>query len=349
MKLGLIARMDNSGLGIQTWEAYRHLKPHKTMVIDFHAYKDMLQYPERYSEGDVTFVTSVPAPKDIDTFLNDIDILFTCETPYTYVMIDAARSRGIKVLIQPNYEFAGWIKNKALPLPDAFGVPSKWHYDQFPEPKIYLPVPIATDRFKPNTSESARQFLHMVGMPAANDRNGTIDLIEALEFVKSNIVMTFTCQRRGYVEELIRGRTLPRNVRIVVKNDNVANYWQVYDGFDVLVMPRRYGGLCLPVNEALGAGMPVIMPDCSPNNLWLPKEWLVSGVVSFKFQPGRLGNEIEVFKTQSRALAAKIDQFASDPGTYAAEVAKANKLAADNSWDALKKLYLQTFDTIIKA
>jgi hypothetical protein len=27
MRLGLIARADNSGLGMQTWEFYNHMKP----------------------------------------------------------------------------------------------------------------------------------------------------------------------------------------------------------------------------------------------------------------------------------------------------------------------------------
>ena len=29
-------------------------------------------------------------------------------------------------------------------------------------------------------------------------------------------------------------------------------------------MPRRYGGLCLPMNEALTSGLPVIMSNQSP-------------------------------------------------------------------------------------
>ena len=39
------------------------------------------------------------------------------------------------------------------------------------------------------------------------------------------------------------------NVRI----GGVANYWDAYDGYDALVLPRRYGGLCLPVQEGMAA------------------------------------------------------------------------------------------------
>ena len=37
MKLGLIARADNTGLGMQTWEFYRAMKPEKTLVVDISA------------------------------------------------------------------------------------------------------------------------------------------------------------------------------------------------------------------------------------------------------------------------------------------------------------------------
>ena len=40
----------------------------------------------------------------------------------------------------------------------------------------------------------------------------------------------------------------------------------LYAGFDPLILPRRYGGLCLPMNEALRSGLPVIMFNVSPSD-----------------------------------------------------------------------------------
>jgi glycosyltransferase involved in cell wall biosynthesis len=37
---------------------------------------------------------------------------------------------------------------------------------------------------------------------------------------------------------------------------------------DVLVLPRRYAGLCLPALEAMADGCPVIMTDAPPQNGW---------------------------------------------------------------------------------
>lgn len=38
-----------------------------------------------------------------------------------------------------------------------------------------------------------------------------------------------------------------------------------------MILPRKYAGLCLPMNEALMSGLPVIMTDIEPNNVILPK------------------------------------------------------------------------------
>lgn len=346
LKLGLIARQDNSGLGIQTWEAYNHLHPSKTMVVDFTAYKDMKQYPERYQ--DALTVHGIPDFQQTREFLKDLDLVFTCETPYSYHFLETARQMGVKTIIQPNYEFSGWIKNPTLPRPDLFVIPSRWHYDEFPEPKVYLPVPIATEHFKPNTSESATRFLHIAGWPAANDRNGTRDLLEALKQVKSNIEMTIFCQKPDYLVNTVRGNQLPRNVRLIMQNIGPDNYWEIYDNQDVLVMPRRYGGLCLPVNEAFGAGLPVIMPDIEPNNKWLPKEWLYKADLDFTFQPGRLGSPIDVYKSDPEQLAKMIDKFASSRDFYTDSKTVASQIAEDHSWEKLLPLYQKTFSGILK-
>ena len=51
MKLGLIARMDNTGLGVQTTEFYKNMYPDKTMVVDISHLNGTKQYPERYPDA----------------------------------------------------------------------------------------------------------------------------------------------------------------------------------------------------------------------------------------------------------------------------------------------------------
>lgn len=347
MKLGLIARMDNTGLGNLTWEHYNHLKPFKTMVIDFTVNRNLRGFKERYAD-DCMFIAGAPSPKEVDEFLDDLDIVLTVETPYTYYLLDRAKQRGIPVILQPMVEFAPWLVNPKLPRPTIFGAVSPWRYDEIPDPKLMLPIPIALERFNLNASSTARKFLHIAGRPAANDRNGTRDFIDSLEFITSNIVVTITCQKPLYVEEMLRGRRLPSNLRIIVDHQDPENYWDLYEGQDVLVLPRRYAGLSLPVNEALGAGMPVIMPDISPNNQWLPKEWLVPAVKNFDFTATRGGLSIEVYKTDPKLIAAKIDQFAKDNVFYGVARKDVIELSQEYSWSHLQKLYFDTFETVIK-
>jgi len=348
MRLGLIVRMDNTGLGTQTWEAYRHLNPSKVMAIDYRMSRPGDQFPDRFDPSITTIIKGSPSPQEINVFLKGIDILFSCETFYSFYIISRARELGIKTIIQPNFEFSPWMKHPKIARPDCFGLPSKWHFDDFPEPKILLPVPIATDRFVPNDSGSARKFLHIVGTPAANDRNGTRDLITALLQVKSDIEVTITCQKPEYINGLLRGQTLPRNIRIKIDTTHYDNYWMIYRGQDVLLMPRRYGGLCLPVNEAIGSDMPVIMTDIDPNNKWLPKEWLVKSSFDFDFTRGDK-ETLQVYGVDPKALAEKIDKVAGDRDYYAKLKKQAQKLKIANSWEKLLPLYFETFNTIIKS
>ena len=54
-------------------------------------------------------------------------------------------------------------------------------------------------------------------------------------------------------------------------NDNA----EIYTDADVVLHPRRYGSLNLVSKEALMSGLPVVMPDISPNKDALPADWLV--------------------------------------------------------------------------
>jgi glycosyltransferase involved in cell wall biosynthesis len=73
-----------------------------------------------------------------------------------------------------------------------------------------------------------------------------------------------------------------------------------------MLLPRRYAGLCLPMNEALISGLPVFMTDISPNNLILPKEWLVKSEHINVFQAKSL---IDVYDGNPEHLASIVDEY----------------------------------------
>lgn len=350
MRLGLIARPDNSGLGIQTWEFHRHLQPDKTLVIDLSGIADASDhcnknaYLDRFP-GALVSQGLAPPPDLIENFLDGLDVIFTAETFYSHDLLHRARTHGIKTILQYNYEF---LHLNAHPQPDLFVAPSLWHYFSTRlENKIHLPVPIALDRFTPNPNppKTPRTFLHPVGRPAIHDRNGTEDLINALPLVQSDITVIFRCQRPGYVQGLLQDRDFPANVDIRVDDSAPRDYWRNYEGIDAVIMPRRYGGLCLPANEALGAGVPILMPDIDPNHRWLPSEWLIPAQQMSEFQAV---NAVMVHHIPPTTLSIYIDNLADSPDLYARMLRQAARLREAYSWDTLLPQYHNALQRAIK-
>lgn len=83
-----------------------------------------------------------------------------------------------------------------------------------------------------------------------------------------------------------------------------------------MILPRKYGGLCLPMNEALLSAIPVIMTDTSPNNDILPANWLVEC-----FQQGgvRFKGEVELYETNPEKLAELVDNFINNEDLFEAK------------------------------
>jgi glycosyltransferase involved in cell wall biosynthesis len=340
VRLGLIARADSRGLGIQCLGVARNLNPTKVMVVDCPSAKPLPIRRDWYP--DAQWVHGLPTPQDFERFCDGLSVVYTAETSYGQSFWNIAEHAGVKTVLAANYEFLD-LQDR----PSLWAMPSMWHFDEVPFPnKTFLPVPIDTSVFSADfPAAAATNFLHVCGRPAIHDRNGSLDLLLALQHVTSTVTVTMTCQEPGYISGLIaqHGIRTPPNVTLVVKPGDVENYWDLYAGQHVLVMPRRFGGLALPVNEALGAGMPVIMPAISPNDSWLPQEWLTPARWVRDFYAK---TRVDVYETDPQVLAAKIDEFASDPDQYAKARAKAYELRTELSWTALKPLYLEVLGNV---
>lgn len=335
MRLGLIARADHRGLGQQTRAVFDVLRPFKTMVVNCPSANPLPLHLE-YFPG-ATVVNRIPTDQDCCDFLREgVDVVYSAETFYNPRLPDIARQYGVKTVLHVNREFLD-LRDR----PDLWAAPSMWHYDEIPEPKVFLPVPIDLSRFPTRPPRSqATNFLHVIGRPAIHDRNGTADLLDALSHVRSSITLTITCQDEHYVSGLLASRRVPSHIRLNVATGDVPNNADLYTGQDVLVLPRRFGGLCLPANEALGAGMPVVMPDVSPNNAWLPTEWLVPATRCGEFMAK---TRVDLHSPDPRALAERIDQFVEDREFFATAQDTAQQLAKELSWHNQQPVYAQTF------
>lgn len=309
MRLGMIVRMDNGGLGNQTRELAYMLKPDKVLIIDSQRLNQHHQNLIWYKDFNYTINDGFLSDQTIINFLEDIDVIFSCEIFYNDNLVTIARQRGVKTILQYNYEFLDYYNNPSFPLPDYMLAPSVWEIDRVKRDfgartnLIYLPPPIDDKQFKQNRKNNIKKthkrLLHITGKAAYLDRNGRNLIVEMLKYSTADYEMVIRSQFP--IDDMVCD-----DPRLKIEIDNVDNHIGMYDGFDGMVLPRRYGGLCLPMNEALLSSLPVFMSDISPNNSILPKEWLASARLEGNFWAKA---HVEYFETNPQHLAEKIDAY----------------------------------------
>lgn len=308
MKLGLIVFCNNGGIGIQTRRLCYMLKPDRLLAIDSSNFSKITEQHFEWYDGFLGYrVNGFPKDHEVKKFLTGLTHVVCVENPLNYNLTTYAKRMGVKVFIQTNYEFCDFL-NHDLVLPYKFLMPSYWKIkemkEKFGNDKVdYLPPPIDPNEFKDvreiNFKRSGRlRILHVVGTLAANDRNGTLDLIQALRYTKSDFELIIHSQQELPPEYMVNDNRVKYSMR------SLDNSCDLYKDFDALILPRRYAGLCLPCNEALMSGLPVLMTDTSPNNELLPKEWLFKCRKSGKFMTRTM---IDIYKSDIRDLAKKID------------------------------------------
>lgn len=308
MRLGIIARSDNTGLGNQTRDLVTMLNPHRIMLVNSMNFNRNKQHPEWYSGYECFHVRGLPRTGDLEPFIRSVDIVLTCETFYNNSFIELARRRNVKTALQYNFEFLEYIHNQKLAFPDIMIAPSLWNYDRVAEISegktklVHLPPPTNTAVFdnvrKINLSKSHGRLLHVAGNPATKDRNGTHSILDMLKYSKTDYELVITAQKDLGI--------IPKDSRLKIVVGNSDNRQDLYSGYDAMVLPRRYAGLCLPMNEALISGLPVFMTNISPNNTILPQEWLAT---SEKYDEFRARTTIDVYNADPKHLAKIVDNY----------------------------------------
>lgn len=283
------------------------INPDKVLVIDASSFS-------KNKEQDFTFfekynhkiVSGFPKNHEVNEFIEGLTHVLTVENPYNFYLVKACKDRGIKIYCQTNYEFCENLNSPHLPVPQ-FLMPSYWHLEDMKKAygAVYLPPPINPDEFdvpyKHNILRTGkRRFLHIVGTLAAGDRNGTQDLLNAVKKTKSDYELVIHTQHQLPEDYYIQ------DSRIVYRKSDFPENFRIYNDFDALILPRRYGGLSLTTNEALMSAIPVLMPDISPNKELLPKKWLYPASVSGFIQARA---RIPSYSSDIVYLAKVIDRF----------------------------------------
>ena len=335
-RIGAVVRGDTGGLAAQTEDFFIHMRPYKVLLIDYDVYTGYKTDYSKYENCNNLLTTDrEPSEAVIRDFLKGLDVVFTVETPYNHDLYRIAHELGVKTVCQYNYEWLQHHQEPTLPLPDIFLAPSTWHLGdmtKFGNNTIYMHVPIDLKRFDFQLHSYGKKFLHIAGHRTFGDRNGTAILLEALPYIQSDVKIVIRTQ-----DELPRPYT---DSKLEIIREDVSDRRQLYNGEDVLILPRKYGGLSLQLNEALALGMPVIMPDIEPQSDFLPKEWLVEAYLK---ETTQIKVPIDVYECSPEALAKKIDEMS---GLITADSIKAVEIAKERSWTVMRPQYEALFEAL---
>lgn len=268
MKIGLIARCEVArGLAIQSKNFYDHMPVDRVLLV---------KHPHPNCETDSTWYPGATVARwDLSNndhrldealvreWLDGLDVVFSVETMYDWRLPEWARAVGCRTVVQGNPEFVrhGLPDWKHLTDPTEWWWPTRWRLEDLPA-GVVMPVPMPNvPLVAAEPEDGPLKLLHIVGRQAANDRNGTYIFIQALANTVQPIEATIYAFDGG-----LPPMPTKRNVRYKIITDTVADRWEMYRGHHLLVLPRKYGGLCLPALEAAASGLGVMMTDTSPND-----------------------------------------------------------------------------------
>lgn len=344
MKVGLIARSEDRGLGNLTFEWAQHMHPDRVLVIVPN--HPIIQRAERYPGA--TFMrwdhhgSGELEEEAVREWLRGLDVVYSAETFYDWRICDWARDLGVRTVCHamPEYYRHG-APNPPAP-PDVWWTPTRWRLNTLPRSTRVVPVPIATERFTRNSERVVRnsppRWLHVAGARAAADRNGTRIVLGALmHMIRDHRVRICTQDR-----SLARFRSRDR-VAVSVMASPAAEYWELYGDADALVLPRRYAGLSLPVLEAMGAGLAVVMTDVEPQR----SEWPIIGLdATIRGSINTASGPIRLAEVPVRTLAAKLDWLADHPDEIASARHRSSSFASAHSWSNLADVHL---DELVRA
>lgn len=338
MRLGAVIRMDDRGLAHLTQEFVRHIRPERVLVVDMH---DPM-FPMRTirpTVGTQWFYASFNRNEGTlsglaEEFLDGLSHVYTAETGYDPMFFELARTHGVASICHVMPEFDRFTNGPADRKPTAIWVPTRWRKDKVAGSKVVaVPVPVAP---RPRKRTEAKTFVHVIGCRARPDRAGTLAVYEAIRRTPDVRWILFAQDERGGQPSTLRGCP-----NVEIRYGSLDDRWALYDEADVLVAPRRFGGLSLPVLEATACGVPIIMGSQDPmggyGSVFVEQRQVdtfeaAGGVIGLlDVDPGRLAEAVmsladgvlDVRKESVLGLrAAEIDGWPAMVGKYRAEIEK---------------------------
>lgn len=282
------------------------------------------------------------SPDQSDYFLDGLDCLLLFESCFDLKhVVRAAKRLGIRVVLMPMYEFTPWPFDQHVRCEiDLYLCPSLLdleYYRRLPDgdsKAVFLPAPVDVPW---RLRERAEVFVHNAGHGGKGFRNGTPQLLEAMQFVNSPdvrlIVRGQPHERR--IERLFREYGRRRDPRVELRLEDVPD-GELWGTGDVFIFPERFNGLSLPMQEAFASGLLVIGTNRFPMNTWLPPEPLINPT---GFDRHRIAVEFDRAIVDPRDIAAAIDFWHGTDISYFSRMGR--EWAERHSWEVLRPRYLE--------
>lgn len=243
-------------------DAMTHLQPSHVVVVDVggpHA-----KHLDWFPGAPVVKPTTPAFEQEVRHMLGQVDSLLLLETPYDARLYDWAREAGVftVVVAMPEYHIPErWRADLVVN-------PTSYLHDRLPEGSIVLPWPVDTSAITYRPRTQIDTWLHVVGQPCAHDRNGTNLVLRAFEQMPEQQLII-----RSQVPLRNLRRSRHHNIQFVSKE--TATVDELYQDADAFILPRRYAGQSLVINEAQAAGLPLVCLDRVPEAAWTAPKALI--------------------------------------------------------------------------
>lgn len=339
MKVGSVVYATDQGLGVLSKSFWDAGVVTDVVIMDHHSREN---HRDWYPAGTPHF-----PPRDmyganieaLEKLCREVDVMLFFETPFHWPLLEYCKRIGKKTVLMPMYECTP----EQLPggiQPSAWLCPSQLDYQYYPNTveRVSKFIPIPVDEHIPyRLRTKAEVFVHNAGNGGLRGRNGTQELLQSLEFVKSPIKLILRSQvplgtvLEGYPK-------IPDHVRIDYQYGCPPLDFIWRDG-DVFIFPEKFNGLSLPLQEARAAGMLVMCAERFPMTEWLPTGPMIpiSGT-----QPARVSGRMNEFNEaiiDPQSIANTIDEWYGKDISWYSE--SATDFREEISWKTLKPQYME--------
>lgn len=331
MRIGLIARQDSGGLAAQSLEFAKNLPIAATFVVDLGEVGRGDTFP--YDWHNPLYVKGpwIDELEKVRWFLDQVDVVLSIETFYGAMVTELASMRGIPTVRYVNPELYRDEGESHVVLP------THWEADRVQQATIIpqgVTIPEGINEMV--RDRPLKTILHM-SAPAMMDRNGTADFHASVNHCRSTFKIIVAGAQNLIYEENPKHEWIHDKE---IRSDRLSRYTPE---IDLLVLPRRFGGLCLPMLEAASYGIPTLTLDVSPQNLWpgtIRTEPIGYDLINM------VGGKFSVYRSDYAALTEAMDAYADTSLKFKSE--QSINWAKSNSWDIIAPMWMEYFEGIVK-